>query len=320
MPSSWNKGTLVDSSMSKVDVAVESASKNFQESSSLFMSVVNDAASSMQQGGKAVSEAAESVYDFIPEATDVIDTAKNLSEDVMEGVEKASKEAAGIAFSNKESKEQKLNPDLPVLEGGGLIPSPETLSTVAVPVLDFFSPVLPVNASKFAEFMNNNGQISLTVNDFAPADINVIKSAAKKVLDEGRSSFTYEDWGFEEKSVLMKDITTMATGTVTSPEFRMATLIGQTAKGNVFLNEQGELIVRDVYDFNTGPLGTKLQQASAHKEAGNMDKYRELSTEVLTDENGDPRPYLQRLRIWAAALGVPEGQGTTWEINLGKLD
>jgi hypothetical protein len=100
----------------------------------------------------------------------------------------------------------------------------------------------------------------------------------------------------------------------------MATLIGQTADGNVFLNEQGELIVRDVYDFNTGPLGTKLQQALVHKEAGNMDKYRELSTEVLTDENGDPRPYLQRLRIWAAALGVPEGQGTTWEINLGKLD
>ena len=118
----------------------------------------------------------------------------------------------------------------------------------------------------------------------------------------------------------MQSLPTMATKSAVSPEFRMATLIGQTAEGNVFLNEQGELIIRDVYDFNTGTLGTKLQQALAYKEAGDMDKYKELSTEALKDEDGALRPYFQRLRIWAAALGVPQDQGTTWEINLGKLD
>jgi hypothetical protein len=86
------------------------------------------------------------------------------------------------------------------------------------------------------------------------------------------------------------------------------------------LNDQGELIVKDVYDFNSGPLGRKLQQALVYKEMGDMAKYEQLSQEVLLDEEGNPRPYFQRLRIWAAALGAPEGQGTEWEINLGKLD
>ncbi len=310
MASSWNKGKLIET---VVDAAVESATKAVKEGPSFFDTVINNASQAMASGAEVVADAAESAYQLIPEA----DTVK---ESIESQISKIPEPKIPSLNMSVQSKEQKLNPDLPVLKGGSLIPSPEVLSTVAVPVLDFFSPVLPINASKFAEFMNNNGQISLTADDFAKADITAIKNAAKKLLDEGRSGFTYEDWGFEEKSVLMKDITTMATGTITSPEFRMATLIGQTAEGNVFLNEQGDLIVKDVYDFNTGPLGTKLQQALVHKEAGNMDKYRELSTEVLTDENGDPRPYLQRLRIWAAALGVPEGQGTTWEINLGKLD
>tara|TARA_B100000927_G_scaffold91303_1_gene73841 strand:- start:6687 stop:7619 length:933 start_codon:yes stop_codon:yes gene_type:complete len=308
--SSWNTGKLVETA---VNAAVESGTKAVQEGPSFFDTVVNSASQAMASGAEVVADAAEAAYELVPESTDIKESVSSMVSRIPE---------PNIPTFNVDQKpqEKKTDNNLPVLNPSSLIPSPEVLSTVAIPVLDFFSPVLPVNASKFAEFMNNNGKINLTVDDFTPADVSVIKSAAKKVLDEGRSKFTYEDWGFEEKSVLMKDITTMATGTVTSPEFRMATLIGQTADGNVFLNEQGELIVRDVYDFNTGPLGTKLQQALVHKEAGNMDKYRELSTEVLTDENGDPRPYLQRLRIWAAALGVPEGQGTSWEINLGKLD
>ena len=310
MASSWNKGRLVET---VVDAAVESGTKAVSQGPSFFDTVINNASKAMASGAEVVADAAESAYELIPEA----DTVKESVSSMVSRIPEPSIPSFNV---DQKTQEKKTDNNLPVLNPSSLIPSPEVLSTVAIPVLDFFSPVLPVNASKFAEFMNNNGKIDLTVDDFAPADVSVIKSAAKKVLDEGRSKFTYEDWGFEEKSVLMKDITTMATGTVTSPEFRMATLIGQTADGNVFLNEQGELIVRDVYDFNTGPLGTKLQQALVHKEAGNMDKYRELSTEVLTDENGDPRPYLQRLRIWAAALGVPEGQGTSWEINLGKLD
>lgn len=313
MASKWNTGKLVSIVAPTASPAMAAANVIQGEGESFFQSVVDSAANAMSSGAKAVADAAETAYELLPEA----DTLK---ESIQSQIGRIPEPSIPTFNMDQKADEQKTTNNLPVLEGSSLIPSPETLSTVAVPVLDFFSPVLPINAAKFAEFMNNDGQISLTIDDFAPADITAIKSAAKKVLDEGRSGFTYEDWGFKEKGVLMKDITTMATGTVTSPEFRMATLIGQTAKGNVFLNEQGELIVRDVYDFNTGPLGTKLQQALVHREAGNIDKYKELSTEVLTDENGDPRPYLQRLRIWAAALGVPQGQGTTWEINLGKLD
>lgn len=300
MASSWNTGTLVDKDDSAVDVAIASASQAVQEGKSLFQSVVDNAAeqlaqgaevassvpdplTSLQEGAQAIGQAA---FELLPEREDVIEDIKMTSEAITEGV----------------------------------TPSPETLVSTIMPVMDFAAPLLPVNAEKFFEFMSNEGQIELTADDFSSADVKAIKDAARKAFAEGRNKFTYDDWGFPEKSVLMKDIKTMAAGTVGDANFRMATLIGQTANGNVRLNDQGELIVKDVYDFNSGPLGKKLQQALVYKEMGDMDKYEQLSQEVLLDEEGNPRPYFQRLRIWAAALGAPEGQGTEWEINLGKLD
>ena len=310
MPSSWNTGTLLETA---VDAAVESTSKAVSQGPSFFDTVINDASQAMASGTKIVSDAAEDVYDLLPEA----DTIK---ESIQSKIDRIPEPNIPTFNMSEGSKEQKLNPDLPVLEGGGLLPTPEQLIKVGGPIGNFLGPVLPINADKFFEFMENDGKIKLTTNDFSSSDIKVLRSAAKKVLDEGRSSFTYEDWGYKNKTVLMESLPTMVTKSTVSPEFRMATLIGQTADGNVFLNEQGELIVRDVYDFNTGNLGTKLQQALVYKDTGNMDKYRELSTQALKDEDGNLRPYFQRLRIWAAALGVPQDQGTAWEINLGKLD
>jgi hypothetical protein len=299
MASSWNKGTLVKEADAAVDLAVASASRAVQEGKSLFQSVVEDAAEKLAQGAEVVADtkdplttiqdtaqaAGEFVYDLLPEREDVIEDIKFTSQAITEGTT-----------------------------------SPEALVRTVMPVIDFASPMLPINAEKFFDFMSNGGQISMTVDDFSSSDIEAVKTAARKALAEGRNKFTYDDWGFPEKSVLMRDIKTMASGTITDPNFRMATLIGQTANGNVFVNDQGELIVKDVYDFNSGPLGRKLQEALVHKEMGNMEKYRQLSQEVLLDENGDPRPYFQRLRIWAAALGAPQGSGTSWEVNFGKLD
>ena len=299
MASSWNKGALVSEADAAIDLAVASASKAVQEGKSLFQSVVEEAADKLTQGVEVVADtkdplttiqdtaqaAGEFVYDLLPEADDVIEDIKFTSQAITEGTT-----------------------------------SPETLVRTVMPVIDFASPALPINAEKFFDFMSNDGQITMTVDDFSSSDIEAVKEAARKAFAQGRKKFTYDDWGFPEKSVLMKDIKTMASGSISDPNFRMATLIGQTANGNVFVNDQGELIVKDVYDFNSGPLGRKLQEALVHKEMGNMEKYKQLSQEVLLDENGDPRPYFQRLRIWAAALGAPQGSGTSWEVNFGKLD
>lgn len=322
MASSWNKGTLAkatdvmssaitgDLGFGAVQSAIKSASRAVQDSNSLYS--ITETASS------ALSNAIKMAQDRMAQGTNAVsDVVSDVAPMVTQGVE---------AVSDVASKVDPLGAITSGVQAAGeavynRLPSgPEAIVKTVLPVIDFASPILPVNAEKFFDFMSNDGQISLTADDFSSSDTEAVKNAARKVLSEGRNRFTYDDWGFSEKSVLMKDLKTMASGTLASPEFRMATLIGQTAKGNVFLNDKGELIVKDVYDFNTGPLGTKLQKALVYKEMGDMDKYKKLSEEALSDEEGNPRPFFQRLRIWAAALGAPEGSGTSWEVNFGKLD
>lgn len=315
MASSWNTGSLVERDDSAVDTAIASASRAVQEGKSLFQSVVDNAAEQLAQGAEVVSE--------IPQAVgEAAETVGQNIPDPLGALQEGAQAIGQAAFELLPEREDIVEDIKMTSEAitGGVTPSPETIVSTIMPVMDFAAPLLPINAEKFFEFMSNEGQIELTADDFSSSDVKAIKDAARKVLAEGRDRFLYPDWGIEEKSVLMKDLKTMASGTIGDPNFRMATLIGQTAKGNVRLNDQGELIVKDVYDFNSGPLGKKLQQALVYKEMGDMDKYEQLSQEVLLDEEGNPRPYFQRLRIWAAALGAPEGQGTEWEINLGKLD
>tara|TARA_R110001592_G_scaffold91385_2_gene267552 strand:- start:54 stop:1508 length:1455 start_codon:yes stop_codon:yes gene_type:complete len=174
--------------------------------------------------------------------------------------------------------------------------------------------VLPINAAKFAEFLGNDGQITLTSADLSKKDYNHLRKKAMEVIERGDDKFTYNDWGFEEKSVLVQDLTKVAWGSLRDPDFRMATLIGQTADGNVRV-ENGRVLVEDVYDFNTGPLGRKLQKAFELKDKGDIKGYQELSSEALKN-----RGHLEQLRIWAAALGVPQGEGTRFIIDLGEAN
>lgn len=171
--------------------------------------------------------------------------------------------------------------------------------------------ILPINAGKFAEFLANEGQIELTSKDLG-RDYLFLRDKAKEVIDRGDSQFTYSDWGFEDgKSALVADITKTAWNSISDPSFRMATLIGQTAEGNVRV-EDGRIIVEDVYDFNTGPRGVKMQKALKAKEAGDNSTYERLSSEALKDMT-----HLGQLRVWAAALGVPQGEGTRFKLDLG---
>jgi len=171
--------------------------------------------------------------------------------------------------------------------------------------------ILPINAGKFAEFLANEGQIELTSKDLGK-DYLFLRGKAQEVIDRGDSQFTYSDWGFEDgKSALVADITKTAWNSISDPSFRMATLIGQTAEGNVRV-EDGRIIVEDVYDFNTGPRGVKMQKALKAKEAGDNSTYERLSSEALKDMT-----HLGQLRVWAAALGVPQGEGTRFKLDLG---
>jgi hypothetical protein len=235
-----------------------------------------------EMAGDYISVAAGKAYEALPEMDDVLETASSIGSSVKDAVR-----TAADAIGGPESTVKAL--------------------MFAAPVANV---VLPINAAKFAEFLANDGKIDITSEDLGD-DYDFLREKAIETINEGKSSFSYETWGFEEKSILMSDLGETAKKSFTDPNYRMATLIGRTGEGNVRI-ENGRVIVEDVYDFNTGPRGTKLQQALVLKETGDIEGYERLAEESLGGQT-----YFGKMRIWAAALGVPQGEGTRFKLDLG---
>lgn len=273
MASSWNLAAAQSSSVAEDDTS---------DGVSLWQSVVDRAAEALESGVEMVEDAKETAYEALPEMDDVVDTV------------------SGLGSSIKET----------AVRGADAVAGPRT----AVKALQFAAPVastiLPINASKFAEFMSNDGKVELTSEDLG-GDYDFLREKAIETIQSGKSSFSYNTWGFEDKSILMSNLGETAIMSFEDPNYRMATLIGQTGEGNVRI-EDGRVIVEDVYDFNTGPRGTKLQKALVMKETGDIEGYEKLAEEALGDQT-----YFGRVRIWAAALGVPQGEGTRFKLDLG---
>lgn len=243
--------------------------------SSFFQSVVDKASSALESGAEYVADAVDDVYEALPEMDEVVDSVKEAVDTTADAI---------------------VGPQTTV----------KTLQ-FAAPVA---SAILPINAVKFAEFLSNDGKIDLTSEDLE-GDYDFLREKAIETIQSGKSSFSYKTWGFEDKSILMSNLGETAKKSFTDPNYRMATLIGRTAEGNVRI-EDGRVIVEDVYDFNTGPRGTKLQKALVLKETGDIEGYEKLAEEALGDQT-----YFGKVRIWAAALGVPQGEGTRFKLDLG---
>ena len=262
---------------SLADKAVQSVSSGVQEVSNAVVPAVNSAVEQVSNFAQKVSEIQTDRPGFRPQSLQ--EAGSNLEE-------------------------------LMTKAGEVVTPSPET----TVRALRFAAPVasevLPINAAKFAEFLSNDGKISMTAEELG-SDADFLREAAIKTIQEGGDKFTYETWGFENKSILMSDLATTAAKSFTDPNYRMATLIGRTGDGNVRV-EDGRIVVEDVYDFNSGPRGRKLQQALVLKETGDTAGYERLAEEALGD-----LPYFGQMRVWAAALGVPQGEGTRFKLDLG---
>ena len=82
------------------------------------------------------------------------------------------------------------------------------------------------------------------------------------------------------------------------PAYSMKTTLGQA---NIIINEEGESVVTDYYNFNDSTGAFELLQF------------------VKGVKNAGFSPYAQ-LRNVARQLGSPQGEGSKVEINLGKLD
>ena len=262
---------------SLADKAVQSVSSGVQEVSNAVVPAVNSAVEQVSNFAQKVSEIQTDRPGFRPQSLQ--EAGSNLEE-------------------------------LMTKAGEVVTPSPET----TVRALKFAAPVasevLPINAAKFAEFLSNDGKISMTAEELG-SDADFLREAAIKTIQEGGDKFTYKTWGFEDKSILMSDLATTAAKSLVDPNYRMATLIGRTGDGNVRV-EDGRIVVEDVYDFNSGPRGRKLQQALVLKETGDTAGYERLAEEALGD-----LPYFGQMRVWAAALGVPQGEGTRFKLDLG---
>jgi len=265
--------------------------------------------------GSLADKAVQSVSSGVQDVSNaVVPAVNNAVEQVSNFVENAG-QMEGLSnrpgFRPQSLQEAGSNLEELMTKAGEVVtPSPET----TVRALKFAAPVasevLPINAAKFAEFLSNDGKISMTAEELG-SDADFLREAAIKTIQEGGDKFTYKTWGFEDKSILMSDLTTTAAKSFTDPNYRMATLIGQTGDGNVRV-EDGRIVVEDVYDFNTGPRGRKLQQALVLKETGDVAGYEKLAEEALGD-----LPYFGQMRVWGAALGVPQGEGTRFKLDLG---
>ena len=262
---------------SLADKAVQSVSSGVQQVSNAAVPAVNNAVEQVSDFAQKVSEIQTDRPGFRPQSLQ--EAGSNLEE-------------------------------LMTKAGEVVTPSPET----TVRALKFAAPVasevLPINAAKFAEFLSNDGKISMTAEELG-SDADFLREAAIKTIQEGGDKFTYKTWGFEDKSILMSDLATTAAKSLVDPNYRMATLIGRTGDGNVRV-EDGRIVVEDVYDFNSGPRGRKLQQALVLKETGDTAGYEKLAEEALGD-----LPYFGQMRVWGAALGVPQGEGTRFKLDLG---
>ena len=254
------------------------------------------------------SSAGESVVSGLNEAKDFVENASQMEGlSNRPGFRPQSLQEAGSNVSELMTKAGDV-------VGEAVTPSPETVVRTGIGAGKYLSPVVnevvPINAAKFIEFLSNEGKITLSEEDLGD-DADFLREVAIRTIQEGGDKFTYKTWGFDDKSILMSDLTATAAKSFTDPNHRMATLIGRTGDGNVRV-EDGRIVVEDVYDFNEGPLGNKLKQALVYKETGDMASYERLAGEALDD-----LPYFGQVRVWAAALGSPQGEGTRFKLDLG---
>lgn len=277
--------------------------------------VAASAEGAVSKGIKVLGRMGEAVVSGASSAGESISAGLNEAKDFVENAGQMEGLSNRPGFRPQSLQEAGSNVSELITKAGGVVaevvtPSPETTVRALKYAAPVASELLPINAAKFAEFLSNDGKISMTTEELG-SDADFLREAAIKTIQGGGNKFTYKTWGFENKSILMSDLPTTAAKSLTDPNYRMATLIGQTGDGNVRV-EDGRIVVEDVYDFNSGPRGRKLQQALVLKETGDMDGYEKLAEEAMRD-----LPYFGQMRVWGAALGVPQGEGTRFKLDLG---
>lgn len=169
--------------------------------------------------------------------------------------------------------------------------------------------VAPINVEKFAENVRGNQDFTISTQDLSEEEVEFLREKALEAIRDGEGMFSYETWGSTEGSILSSDA--IRRSLLGDNNAKFATLIGQTAPGNV-REEDGRIIVEDVYDFNPGPRSQKMREALRLREEGREEEAQRLSEEAL-----EGLTYFGQIRVWANILGASQGEGTRFVLDLG---
>ena len=315
MPSSWNKGTLIETA---VDAAVESASKAVSQGPSFFDTVINNASQAMASGAEAVADAADSVYELIPESDTIKESVSSMVSRIPEpNIPTFNMGAVGETVSNLNQQGQEFAES----QKRKIDKYAELSTTTAAKLLlqDF----------RLFDFQKKN--YTITEKDFEEDEINYMKELLRKyganvqITKKMMDGVTFGDvrGGNVEK---LSDIElTLAD--------RVYNSIGDTT---IKLDkETGEYYVDDVYDWNVYTDYTDLS-AGIDPDTGRP-RGRVYTTEefeakfpnkmeaLLATWNSDASEF-EKIHNTAFLFGSRDYKDNTKDtgvkirINLGKLD
>ena len=161
--------------------------------------------------------------------------------------------------------------------------------------------LIPPNIRQFT-YDIFGGKGDFTEKDLSDSYKEELKGIAEQSLNEGRNTISYADYdqGTIDKSLLTN---------LLSKNYNLKTLIGS---GKVTLNENGEIIVTDKFDFNNA------------KDINSLADVKEMMSGIVSAFKGEGENFYGTGGLYSALrevgtwLGSNPDEGSDIKINLGK--
>jgi len=146
------------------------------------------------------------------------------------------------------------------------------------------------------------GTGDFTEADLSPAYQEELKGIANKALMKGKDTINYEDY---EQGTLSQSLIK----NLFSKNYNLKTLIGG---GKIIINENGEMIITDKFDFNDA------------QDLESLDDVKNMFSGIVSAWKGEDDKYAggaySALREAMKWLGSAPGEGSDIKINLGKYE
>ena len=137
------------------------------------------------------------------------------------------------------------------------------------------------------------GKEKFTEADLTGSDRELLKEIAARGVDKG--SIGYSDYG-------IRSIDKPFLGNIVNARYNLKTLLG---KAKVEINDQGELVVKDEFNFDDA------------KDVKNLEDFKFAIKDIFS--KGKEKGLYGGIRAIGTYFGSGPGEGAPVEINLGKL-